>query len=392
MNPALLITLEYPPQVGGIATYLSRMVSCFPEGSIQVLAQKEPNGDAEVVAHRADMRSAAPIYRRRLVSRWLKPGWLPAIYYTEWLGRKEGWPSAVIVSHLLPIGLVAQRLKKLRQVPYCVILHGMDAALALQSSGRKREQAKRVLAGADLVVANSRFTANLAESLGAKSDSLMIVHPSPGFTPDYQVEQDTMSSLRERWLVKEDDFLVMSAGRLVERKGYADAIAALAELPDGSRATRLLIVGDGPDRDRLESFAKEKGVADRVIFTGRLPEAELAAAYALSDLFVMTPRGLGPDVEGFGIVYLEANLFGLPVIASRTGGVPDAVVDGQNGLLIDSGDVKGLAEAIERLRRDEGLRRRLGEAGRDRVVNEFHWSDQCRPLVAAVRKLGEGQT
>lgn len=389
MNPALLITLEYPPQVGGIATYLSRMVSCFPEGSIQVLAQKEPSGEPEVVAHQADMRSAAPIYRRRLVSRWLKPGWLPAVYYTEWLGRKEGWPSAVIVSHLLPIGQVALRLKKLRQVPYCVILHGMDAALALRYSGRKRETAKRVLVNADLVVANSRYTANLAETLGARPENLMIVHPSPGFSADYRVEQGVIDTLRERWQIEKGDFTVMSAGRLVERKGFADAIAALAELPEESQVTRLLIVGDGPDRERLESLAKEKGVADRVIFAGRLPETELAAAYTLSDVFVMTPRGLGPDVEGFGIVYLEANLFGLPVVASRTGGVPDAVIDDQTGLLIDPGDLQGLAAAIGRLRQDEDLRRRLGQTGRERAVNGFHWTDQCRPLVAALRKLGE---
>ncbi len=160
MRPALLITLEYPPQVGGIAVYLSKLVDHLPLERIQVMAPAGPD------THVIDMESAAPIYRRQLLWKWFRPGWLPTLFWTDWVCRKEGDPSAIVVSHLLPMGEVAYWMKNFRHIPYMVIVHGMDAALGLTSGGRKRRAAKRILLSADLVVANSEFTARLVEGFG----------------------------------------------------------------------------------------------------------------------------------------------------------------------------------------------------------------------------------
>jgi phosphatidylinositol alpha-1,6-mannosyltransferase len=383
MKPALLITLEYPPQTGGIATYLSRLVDCFPAGQIQVLAQAPP-ADLETLTHERDMLSAAPIYRRPLLSGKVRPRWLPAVYYTDWLRRKEGAPSLTVVSHLLPLGLLARSAKRRHRTPYVVILHGMDAALALQAGGRKRQQAAGVIAEAELVVVNSCYTATLAQSLGATAHQIMICHPSPGFPANYQPQADSQQHLAEL-LGSSSAYTVMTAGRLVARKGFDDVLRAVAELKLQGRTLRYLIVGDGPERAALETQAAQLGLKDQVIFTGELTDDKLAAAYQASDVMVMPPRGLGPDVEGFGIVYLEANLFGKPVIGSRSGGVPDAVVHEQTGLLVEPNRPAELSAAIARLMDDRDFAARLGAAGQQRTVRDFLPVDQFRPLVQFAR-------
>lgn len=376
MKTVVLATLEYPPQTGGIATYLANVVACFPKGSVHVLAPE--GGDT----HAADMRSDAPIYRRPLLGKWVRPRWLSALYWTDWLLRKER-ADMLLVSHLLPMGQAARIIKRHRGTPYAVIVHGMDVALALEAGGTKRAQAKAVLEDAALVVANSAYTAHLAETAGAKKDKIMIVRPCPGFPTYLTVPPSRLETVRQYYALG-GGFRLLSVGRLVARKGFAGAIEALALLRERGRDVSLAIVGDGPERGRLEDLAKAKGVADRVTFTGKVPDEDLPALYALCDAFVMAPRSVGADVEGFGIVYLEANLMAKPVIGSRAGGVPDAVVDGKTGLLVDPGDPEAIAKAVVSLMDDPALWERLGHDGRTRVIEEFNWRLQAAPLVAAL--------
>ncbi len=120
------------------------------------------------------------------------------------------------------------------------------------------------------------------------------------------------------------------------------------------------------------------------MFVEKPDDKELVGLYRASDAFIMLPRAIGPDVEGFGIVYVEAGLFGLPVIATRSGGVPDAVLHDQTGLLVLPGDVPAIKNAIKRLYYEEGLARKLGEQGRRRVLDEFGWEKQSRELIARI--------
>jgi len=165
---------------------------------------------------------------------------------------------------------------------------------------------------------------------------------------------------------------VLFVGRLVERKGVAYLIEAIARL--GPLGPRLEIVGDGPERPGLEALAQRLGVADRVVFRGKIPPEELQASYARAAVCVLPSvldaRG---DTEGLGVVLLEAMNHGTPVIASRVGGIPDIVEDGVSGLLVPSGDADALAAAVRRVRDDPALARRLGEAGRRRLRDQFSW-------------------
>ncbi len=372
MKTVLLATLDYPPRFGGIAAYLSRVAEQLPNGAIHVLAPED--GDT----HHRDVASPVPIYRRRLEWRWIRPRWLPALYWTDWLRRRER-PSLLLVSHLLPMGTVARLLKRFRGVEYAVIVHGMDIALAMDAGGRKREEAKRVLAEASLVIANSAYTASLVAAFGIPNERVIIIRPSPAI-PDAAPSAEKVAEIKTRYGL-DGSFTLLSVGRLVARKGFASVIDAVAAYKEKGIAMRALIVGDGPERGRLERHAGIQRIADRVVFTGSVADQDLPALYAASDVFVMVPKSAGPDVEGFGIVYLEANMIGKPVIGSRAGGVADAVIDGETGLLVDPGNLAALIEAIEKLRLDPALRASLGERGRLRVQEQFGWERQIRPFI-----------
>jgi len=165
---------------------------------------------------------------------------------------------------------------------------------------------------------------------------------------------------------------VLFVGRLVERKGVAHLIDAIARL--GPAGPPLEIVGEGPERPGLEALAQRLGVANRVVFRGKIAADELQASYARAAVCVLPSvldaRG---DTEGLGVVLLEAMNHGTPVIASRVGGIPDIVEDGVSGLLVPPGDADALAAAIRRVRDDPALARGLGEAGRRRLREQFNW-------------------
>src|SRR6266704_883750 len=168
-------------------------------------------------------------------------------------------------------------------------------------------------------------------------------------------------------------FTVLFVGRLVERKGVNHLVDAASLLVPGVDV-RLVIVGDGPERARIEARVREQGLDGRVAVRGRVSDAELQAAYAAADVFVlpavMDRRG---DTEGLGVVLLEAMNHRVPVVASRIGGITDIVEDGVSGLLVPPGDPDALAGAIGRLARDPELATRLGDAGYRRLGERFTW-------------------
>jgi phosphatidylinositol alpha-1,6-mannosyltransferase len=178
--------------------------------------------------------------------------------------------------------------------------------------------------------------------------------------------------------------VLLSVGRLVERKGYDDAIRAVASLKRDGKLVQYVIVGDGPDRQRLMDLSYELSVDDRVVFRGAVAREDIPAYYAACDALVAPSRSIGADVEGFGTVYLEANLFRKPVIGCRTGGVTDAVLHEKTGLLVEPNDVHGLTAAIARLMGDPAFAHALGAAGYERVINEFNWDREAKRLMAAI--------
>jgi glycosyltransferase involved in cell wall biosynthesis len=184
-------------------------------------------------------------------------------------------------------------------------------------------------------------------------------------------------------------FQVLFVGRLVERKGVKHLIEAIARIPDA----RLVIIGDGPERQALEAKTRDVGLGSRVDFRGRVSDDALRATYAASDALVLPSildaRG---DTEGLGVVLLEAMSYGVPVVASDIGGITDIVEHNESGLLVPPGDSAALAQALERLSRDAALAQRLGAAGEQRVRSAFGWTEIMAKWDAVYRARAQTRT
>lgn len=297
------------------------------------------------------------------VTRLLGHGWLShhrryLRLYGPWLGRRlEGR-----VLHAATYGVAAPLLGVVarRGVRLCVYVHGLELVEARGTP--EADVLAEVLGAAHVVIANSGRVAELAVASGAASARVHVVAPAidpARITPDG-------GDLRAAWGVAQRP-VILTLGRLVARKGQDVVLRALPAIRRVVPDVAYVIAGRGPDRSRLEALVAELELSGSVVFAGFVSEADLGAAYRSADVYAMVARETGDDVEGFGITYLEANAAGRPVVGGRSGGVVDAVVHGETGLLVTPEDPAEVADALIGLLTDAAGRRRLGAAGRARV-------------------------
>lgn len=283
---------------------------------------------------------------------------------------------------VLPEGLIAILLSYVMRLPYVVYAHGEEILIA--GSSRKLSWfLPRVYGNARLVIANSYHTKALLSAIGVPVERIRIVHPAVDATA-LQANEEAAIAVRARHRLGRSP-LLLTLGRLQPRKGQDMVIRALPCILQRFPEVRYLIAGTGEDGDRLRRLAGELRVSDHVVFAGAVPDAERAAYYAACDVFIMPNRQIGPDIEGFGIVFLEAAAAGKPVIGGKSGGTGEAIVDGETGLRVDGTDANEIARAVVALLSDPVKARTLGENGRRRVVAEFTWE----AAVQRTRQLAE---
>lgn len=272
----------------------------------------------------------------------------------SYLGMMNAFRRArqIWTNHVLPVGTAAM----LSRTPYVVFLHGLDFDLARQTPW-KQWLTKQILTRAKGVVTNSRALANEVATFAGISVPT-VVYPCVNEQLLEAAELPRLPSVKLHTSL-------LTVGRLVERKGHLKVLRAMRELPN----TVYDIVGEGPMRVAIEAEVQRLGLERRVRLHGEVSDAALATFYQRADVFVMPATKNAQDREGFGIVYLEANLFDLPVVAVNTPGVDEAVIHGHTGVLIDDTH-DGLVEALLALQ-NPGLRAALGMAGRERVLAEF---------------------
>jgi phosphatidylinositol alpha-1,6-mannosyltransferase len=240
-----------------------------------------------------------------------------------------------------------------------------------------------LLRAAQVVFAISQGTANTALGLGVKPERIRVIHPA--VNPAQLASKIPPEMVRQRYGLQGKK-CILTVGRLVERKGFDTVIRALPAILEVIPEAHYLIVGGGPAEAGLKALVADLGLETYVTFAGPKSHDEVADYYLASDLFVMISReipGKG-DVEGFGIVYLEANLLGRPVVAGRSGGVADAVVHEETGLLVDPRDPAGVAAAVVRVLSDSDLAQRLGENGRSRVLSDFSGAAAAQKVLVAL--------
>lgn len=340
-----MISQDFPPVHGGIPTYaweLARRLARAHE--LTVVAPRRPDAAA------FDREAPFPVLRLggppdALGVSSLAPllkEWADAAFCTTW--------------HTAPGALLARRLGRVDRV--AVAAHGRELLLRPWPEGPQRayDRVRReTLQRADRCLPVSQYTAGLLRELGVAGERITVV--SNGTDPDRfrppEVGREATGPV------------VLTVSRLVRRKGIDDVLAAWGTVRERFGDASYVVVGDGPDRARLEALARPHGQSVR--FVGSVDEAALAGWYHGCDLFVMPARSEPPDVEGFGLVFLEAGACGKPVIGARAGGVVDAIDHEETGLLVPPDDATALAEAMTRILGDAGFAGALGRAGRARA-------------------------
>jgi glycosyltransferase involved in cell wall biosynthesis len=283
---------------------------------------------------------------------------------------KRQHADIIVPCWTIPQGLMGIVLRKITKRPVVLNTFPVELSLAISKHRYLIPLLRRIFTKTDLILANSEFTKKLIMSYGVPPEKVHVIYP--GVNPNrYLNRQDDSAKQR---LGLNGSLVILTVARLVRRKGIKYLIEAMPRVLRSLPDTVLLVVGDGPEKPRLEEEARILGLASRVSFLGKVPEQKLIAFYQASDVFVL-PAIVDSEMntEGLGVVLLEAMSMGKPVVASGVGGIPEAVVNGETGLLVKPQDPNDLADAIIRLLGNSELSRKMGDNGRQRVKEVFDW-------------------
>lgn len=291
----------------------------------------------------------------------LWPKWVPLVKRMLELKQAGG----LLVSHVFPVGTSAYLARRLGGPEYVLLFHGTD--LQRVKSVWKLWLLKLICGRARVLVVNSRATGRLLSRLVPRARPTVI---TPGVWPSHKKDRVLC---REELGVDERTKVVLAVGRLVPRKGIDTLIQAMERLKTQFPEARLVVIGDGPLYQAWSDLALLLNVP--VTWVRQADDELVNKWYASADIFCLPGQEKTDDIEGFGIVYLEAASHGLPVIAGQGGGVDEAVLDGVTGLVV-SPNVESVESALARLLNNESLRDQMGRAGRLRAEAEFSWSDR----------------
>jgi phosphatidylinositol alpha-1,6-mannosyltransferase len=381
----LVVTNDFPPRPGGIQSYLHALATRLPAHELVVYAPSweagsgsHPEFDADqpfdVVRHPGSLMLPTPAVARR----------------AREIIRAEGCES-VWFGAAAPLALLAPRLRDAGVRRIVASTHGHEVGWSMLPVAR--QALRRIGTTCDVITYVSRYTRSRFASAFGPMAALEHL-PSGVDTEQFRPDQGAREEIRARHGLG-DRPTVVCVSRLVPRKGQDMLITALPELRKRVPDVALLLVGGGPYRKHLTEMVDDLGVGDNVVITGSVPWQELPAHYNAGDVFAMPARtrGKGLDVEALGIVYLEASATGLPVVAGNSGGAPEAVLDEVTGHVVDGRDVCQLSDTLAALLADPVRARRMGQAGREWVGENWRWdvmADRLSGLltgdpVAAVR-------
>ncbi|MEU9202516.1 glycosyltransferase family 4 protein [Streptomyces sp. NPDC048332] len=363
MTRTLVVTNDFPPRQGGIETFVHAMTSRFPDDSVIVYTSSEPGGAAY------DASLPYPVIRDR--ARML----LPTPYATGRavdLARRYGC-DRVWFGAAAPLALMAERLRREAGVRRIVATtHGHEVWWARVPG--TRALLRRIGAVTDTVTHLGEATRiPVATALGPVAARRM-VRLVPGVDAEAFRSRSGASAVRRRYGLAGRP-VILCAARLVARKGQDTLVRALPAVRRAVPGATLLLVGDGPHAATLRRTAAAAGLGDAVVLAGGHPHATMPGFYAAADVFAMPcrTRRHGLEMEGLGIVFLEAAAAGLPVLAGDSGGAADTVRDGVTGHVVDGRDVPAVAARLIGLLRDRDAAAAMGRAGREWVRTEWGW-------------------
>jgi len=362
----LCITNDFGPRAGGIETFVVGLIERMPKNS--------------VIVYTASQAGSVP--------------------FDEMWQRDYGVEVIRDASKvLLPSFRVGRNVRRLvRERNIATVFFGAAAPLALLAPGLRRAGVKRIVAlthghevwwsrlwpfsiaiarigrSVDALTYLGEFTrGEIAKALNPASVA-KLVRIAPGIDTEHFAPRSDAQVLRES-LGLADKKVIVSVGRLVHRKGQDVLIAAMPEIIKSIDDVHLLLIGEGPYKQELEKRIKNLGLANRVTFLGRVQYTDLPQYICVGDVFAMPSRSrlAGLEVEGLGIVYLEASACGLPVIGGISGGAPDAVLQGETGFAVDGTSAHEVAQAVVKVLADKELAQKLGARGRQWIIEQWQW-------------------
>jgi glycosyltransferase involved in cell wall biosynthesis len=357
----LVVTNDFPPRQGGIQTFVAALLARRPPESLVVLASRSPGWEGY------DAALPYPVVRRP--TSMLLPTPATARSAADLL-RRHGCDT-VFFGAAAPLGLLAPALRTAGARRLVGATHGHETGwVALPGA---RQLMRRIAGGLDLLTYISEYTHDrLAPALG---DRTSLAQLSPGVDVDAFTPAADGGAVRRRYGLA-DAPVVVCVSRLVARKGQDVLVAGWPRVLARHPRARLLLVGGGPLEASLRRAVEARGLGGSVVLTGAVPPPELPAHYAAGDVFAMPcrTRRAGLDVEGLGMVFLEAAACGRPVVAGTSGGAPEAVRDGVTGHVVDPRSAEAVATAVSGLLGDPAKARAMGAAGRAWVAERWSWT------------------
>jgi phosphatidyl-myo-inositol dimannoside synthase len=377
VSRVLLVTNDFPPRRGGIQSYLLELVTRLAATGEHTVTVYAPQWkDAETFD-----ANAAGYHVVRHPGTLMLPGRGVDVRMRRLI--KERGIDTVWFGAAAPLGLLAQRARQAGATRVLASTHGHEVGWSMLPLARS--VLRRIGDDSDAVTFVSRYTRRrFASAFGPHAG---LEHLPPGVDTDrFRPDPARRAELRARYGLGERP-TVLCLSRLVPRKGQDMLIKALPSIRQQVDGAALVIAGGGPYMAALHELAERLGVSDHVTFTGGVPAADLPAYHAMADVFAMPcrTRGAGLDVEGLGIVFLEASATGVPVIAGSSGGAPETVRHNKTGLVVDGRSVDQIADAVSGLLADPDRAATMGAAGRDWVTAHWRWDDLAGRLADLIR-------
>jgi phosphatidylinositol alpha-1,6-mannosyltransferase len=372
----LCITNDFGPRAGGIETFVIGLIERAPRNSVLVYTSNQ--GDTSEYDRKWLENYGVEVIRDK--SKILLPSFRVGKQAREILRKNE--ITRVFFGAAAPLALLSQGLRRAGATRIVALTHGHEVWWA--KLWPFTWMIRRIGSGVDVLTYLGSFTKNAISRSLSKSSGSAMVRIAPGIDTTHFAPINDGGKLK-RELDLEGKRVIVSVGRLVHRKGQDTLVEALPKILKSYPNAHLLFVGVGPHLAYIHKRAVQLDVLGSVSFVGRVQYQELPHFISVGEIFAMPSRSrfAGLEVEGLGIVYLEASACGLPVVGGLSGGAPDALLEGETGFAVDGRNPDAVASAVMRLLDDPTMAKKMGERGRQWIIDEWewrHWSEKFNQL------------
>ena len=381
MKNVAIITGHFPPcKGGGIAEWALGIARELPKIGYQTSVYATNRKDRDLTVHKDESFSCVTMYGRN----WHEFHKWYSMYYMWKILNKN--PETIFIATTWGMAKSYSYLKKKYPLSKMIVVaHGLEVTRLKE--GKELTTFKNVVNDSDLILCVSKYTKNeiIDRVDGIETNHIKFLPNGVDINRFFPVENT--SGFLNRYNIPENSNIILTLARIIRRKGHDTVIKCLPRLI--KKFPNIQYVIAGPHRkkdtylDELKLLAKELSVENHIVFVDYIPDSDLNEIYSRSQVYVMVSRTYNDigDSEGFGITFLEANACGCPVIGSNEGGIPDAVENNKNGLLVPADDIKSLTKAIEKFLEDQSFRRKIIDQGIERVNNDFTWEKLTIKMV-----------